>query len=127
MITGLTAQRIAPNSLKSEKKLVFFSIIFFLLRIELLTLRGGYRKPTLARLLSLISALYDKRFARYAKKFENRASKTAVGLHHIFMTSQRAKILCVEFLSKTPPIETPGFLKFKNGEIIKYPRVDGQP
>ena len=37
------------------------------------------------------------------------------------MTSQRAKISCAEFLPKTPPTETPGFLKYKNGKITKHP------
>ena len=45
-----------------------------------------------------------------------------MALHHIFMTSQRAKILCVKFLLKTAPTETPEFLKFKTGEIMKHPR-----
>ena len=37
------------------------------------------------------------------------------------MTSQRFKNLGVEFLPKTPPTETPGFLKFENGENMKHP------
>ena len=39
------------------------------------------------------------------------------------MTSQRSKILGVEFLPETPPTETPGFLKFENGENMKHPTV----
>ena len=50
-------------------------------------------------------------------------------MNHIFMTSQRFKILGVEFLPKTPPTETPGFLKFENGENMKHPNrhVQKQP
>ena len=62
---------------------------------HVLTPRSGYKKPVLTRVLTLISAFYEKRFARYAQKFENQAPKTSMAVHHIFMTSQRAKILCV--------------------------------
>ena len=96
MITGLPPQIIAPTALK-VKNLVFFPITSFLLRIELLTLRSGNRKPTLTRLLSLISALYNKRFARYAKRFENRASKTVMALHHIFVRYEGLNFVCKVF------------------------------
>ena len=47
-------------------------------------------------------------------------SETSMALHHIFMMSQKAETLCVEFLFQTPPTETPEFLKFKNGENMKH-------
>ena len=34
-----------------------------------------------------------------------------------------AKISCVGFLPKTPPAETPGFLKIRNGEIMIHPNA----
>ena len=124
MITGLPSQIIAPTASRISQKSSFFSITCFLLRIELVTLRSGYRKPTLTRRLTLISALYDKRFVRYAKKFENRVSETLMALHHlIFMTSQKAKVLCAEFFPKTPPPDIPGILKYQNSEIMKLPTL----
>ena len=54
---------------------------------------------------------------------EIRASEISKAVHYIFMTSQRSKILGMEFLPKTPSTETPGFLKFENGENMKHPNV----
>ena len=52
---------------------------------------------------------------------EIRIPEISKAVHYIFMTSQRSKILGMEFLPKTPSTETPGFLKFENGENMKHP------
>ena len=56
---------------------------------------------------------------------EIRTPEISKAVHYIFMTSQRSKILGMEFLPKTPSTETPGFLKFENGENMKHPSEHG--